>query len=70
MSDLLKIDISYINRILKGKQHAAWPLAKKLAELTSTNPAIWADNTPDAAEKRQIAILREELRIREAQLDI
>ena len=67
MADMLNIDVSYINQILLGKKHASWMLAKKIGELTNSDPIIWADNTKDAAEKRQIAILREELRQMEAQ---
>lgn len=68
MANYLNIDVSYINQILQGKKHASWTLAKKISKLTNSNPVIWVDDTPDAAEKRQIAILREELRAREARL--
>lgn len=68
MANTLSINIAYMNQILTGRQHASWSLAKKISKLTNSDPIIWADKTPDAARKRRLAVLREELRQQEAQV--
>lgn len=68
VADMLKIDVSHLNQILLGKRHASWALARRIGKLTNSNPVIWVDDTPNASENRQLALLREELRIREARL--
>lgn len=36
-----------ISNILAGRRRPSWKYAKKLAEVTSTDPALWLDGSPE-----------------------
>ncbi|WP_076750479.1 helix-turn-helix transcriptional regulator [Desulfatitalea tepidiphila] len=37
----------YISNILNGRRRPSWKLAKRLAQVTCTEPQLWLDGTPD-----------------------
>jgi len=41
------ISKAMVCQIFSGKKRAGWRSAKKLAEITQTDPIIWLEGTPD-----------------------
>ena len=38
---------SFLSQILSGNKRPSWKTAKRLAEATNTEPALWMEGTPD-----------------------
>ena len=55
------ISISYASLLLRGQRHATWSVAKKLGNLTNSDPVIWADEEKGTAEVRQRIVLNAEI---------
>lgn len=56
------VSISHASLLIRGLRHASWPVAKKFAKLTNSDPIIWADEKIGTAEKRQSILLQAELK--------
>ena len=46
------ISDGFLSEILSGKKRPSWPVAKKLAAATKTQPALWLDGTPEQIKER------------------
>jgi transcriptional regulator with XRE-family HTH domain len=48
------ISSGFLSLLLSGDRRPSWPTAKRLAEVTGTEPALWLEGTPEAL--RQIVM--------------
>jgi transcriptional regulator with XRE-family HTH domain len=47
ISKLANISPAMLSGIMNGKARPSWPTAKRLAEVTGTDPVIWLEGTPE-----------------------
>jgi len=47
----IQVSEAFLSQLANGLRRPSWTTAKKLAEVTGTNPILWLEGTPEAIKQ-------------------